>query len=173
MSRSNVLRQNRASNSLTALPTRRRTCPGVGGSTWSLRHRATTAAANRSRDSSTGHSSVASHPASRSWSSSVFARNPCTARISPRCRWIALLCQSWSAHASAGTFTCWATYSTAAAGTSLADSGNRAFTSKNFSSSANPSRVAPDLFRTSSSSSVQTSIRSSGASPAALVALRP
>ena len=64
----------------------------------------------------------------------------------------------------AGTFTCRATYSAAVAGTSLADSGNRASTSKNFSNSANPSRVAPDLFRThfiSSSSSVQTSIRSS------------
>ncbi|MBW8089282.1 hypothetical protein IGW14_14960 [Streptomyces hygroscopicus subsp. hygroscopicus] len=44
-------------------------------------------------------------------------------------------------------------------------SGNRASTSKNFSSSANPSRFAPDLFRnrfSSSSSNVQTSIRSSG-----------
>lgn len=89
-----MLRQNRFSKSLTALPTSRRTCPGADGSMWSLRHRATTAAASRSRDSSTGHSSVASHAASRSWSSSVFARNPYAARISPRCRWIALLCQS-------------------------------------------------------------------------------
>lgn len=51
-----VLRQNRFSKSLTALPTSRRTCPGAGGSTRSLRQRATTAAASRSRDNSTGHS---------------------------------------------------------------------------------------------------------------------
>ncbi|MDH6630314.1 hypothetical protein M2271_008174 [Streptomyces sp. LBL] len=44
-------------------------------------------------------------------------------------------------------------------------SGNRASTSKNFNNNANPNRFAPDLFRSrcwSSSSSVQTSIRSSG-----------
>nr|WP_020121960.1 hypothetical protein [Streptomyces canus] len=60
-------------------------------------------------------------------------------------------CQSDAAHASAGTFTCSATHSTAAAGTSPADSGNRVSTSKNFNSSANPSRVAPHVFRWRSS----------------------
>lgn len=58
-----------------------------------------------------------------------------------------------------------ATYDTAGTGISPASSGNRASTSKNFSNSANPNRFAPDLFRSrswSSSSSVQTSIRSSG-----------
>lgn len=68
-------------------------------------------------------------------------------------------------NSSAGTFTCWATYDTAATGISDTSSGNRASTSKNFNNNANPSRFAPDLFRNrswSSSSSVQTSIRSSG-----------
>ena len=139
--------------------------PGVGGSIRSLRQRATTASASRSRYSSTPHSSAASHSASWAWSSSVHSRNPNAPRISTRCRLIARPDQSYAAHSPAGTFTCWATYDTAGAGISPTSSGNRASTSKNFSNNANPSRFAPDLFRSrswSSSSSVQTSIRSSG-----------
>lgn len=131
----------------------------------SLRQRATTAFANRSRDSSIPRSSTASHSASWAWSSSVHSRKPNAPRISTRFRLIARPAQSYAAHSSSGTFTCWATYDTAGAGISAAVSGNRASTSKNFNNNANPSRFAPDLFRRrsrSSSSSVQTSIRSSG-----------
>ncbi|MCZ1012598.1 hypothetical protein O1L68_43735 [Streptomyces lydicus] len=42
--RSTLLRQNWVSKSVTARPTSRRSFAGAGGSTWSLRHRATTAA---------------------------------------------------------------------------------------------------------------------------------
>lgn len=124
--------------------------PGVGGSSRSLRQRATTASASRSLDSSTPHSSTASHSASWAWSSSVHSRKPNAPRISTRCRLIARPAQSYAAHSSAGTFTCWATYATAGAGISSASSGNRASTSKNFSNSANPNRFAPDLFRSRS-----------------------
>lgn len=95
----------------------------------------------------------------------MHSRNPNTPRISTRCRLIARPDQSYAAHSSTGTFTCCATYDTAGTGISPGSSGNRASTSKNFSNNANPSRFAPDLFRNrswSSSSSVQTSIRSSG-----------
>ena len=78
-------------------------------------------------DSSTGRSS-----ASRPLSSWVFTRDPYRARISLRCRLIRSPCRSYAAHASAGAFTRCATYSTAGAGTSLADSGNRASVSKIF-----------------------------------------
>jgi len=69
----------------------------------------------------------------------------------------------YSANSAGSTLTCPAMNSTAAFGTS-SRRGNRASSSKNFNSSANPSRVAPDLFTSNSaspSSSVQHSMRSS------------
>ncbi|MBA8980245.1 hypothetical protein BJ962_006834 [Streptomyces aureorectus] len=79
----------------------------------------------------------------------MHSRKPNAPRISTR-RLIARPAQSYAAHSSAGTFTCWATYATAGTGISSASSGNRASTSKNFSNSANPNRFAPDLFRSRS-----------------------
>ncbi len=105
-SRPTVAAQNRSSKVLTALPTSRAICPGAGGSSRSLRQRATTASASRSRFSSTPHSSIASHSASWAWSSSVHSRKPNVPRISIRCRLIARPDQSYAPHSSAGTLTC-------------------------------------------------------------------
>jgi len=104
-SRPTVAAQKRSSKVLTAEPTSRAIRPGVGGSSRSLRQRATTASASRSRFSSTPHSSTANHSASWAWSSLVHSRKPNTPRISVRCRLIARPDQSYAAH-SAATFTC-------------------------------------------------------------------
>ncbi len=66
----------RQSKVFTADATSRVTFAGAGGSSRSLRHRATTASASRSRDSSTPHSSPVSHSASWAWSSTAHSRNP-------------------------------------------------------------------------------------------------
>ncbi|SCE20331.1 hypothetical protein GA0115234_106892 [Streptomyces sp. DvalAA-43] len=84
-----VVAQNPSSKVFTAEATSRVTFAGAGGSRRSLRHRATTASANRSRFSSTGHSSAANHCASWTWSSCVHSRNPNADRTSIRCRLIA------------------------------------------------------------------------------------
>jgi hypothetical protein len=73
----------------------------------------------------------------------VHSQKSHAARISVRCRLIARPDQSYAAHSSAGAFTRWATDDTAGTGISPEDSGNRASTSKNFGSSANPDRFAP------------------------------
>lgn len=83
-SRPTVVAQNRSSKVLTAEPTSRATRAGAGGSILSLRQRATTASASRSRDSSTPHNSTASHSASWAWSSTVHSRNLNASRISLR-----------------------------------------------------------------------------------------
>ncbi len=115
--------------------------------------RRTTASASRSRFSSTPHSSAASHSASWASSSSVHSRNPNAPRFSTRCRLIAR-------PASRTRPTPWPAPSPAAPRPTpqapespRQSSGNRASTSKNYSSKANPSRFAPDLLRSRSWSS--------------------
>jgi hypothetical protein len=117
-SRPAVVAANASSNRRQPEATTRSTWPGLGGSTFSLRHRRRSAAASRSLFVSVGQISSASHCAHRSSSSSVGPRVPYTRRTCARWYSIDRPFHAYFANSAGSTFTSDARYPTAAGGTS-------------------------------------------------------
>ncbi|GEM_PF-7002260 len=103
--RPRVVSVNCRSNIDSAAPSSRSTWPGVGGSTFTSRHRASSALRSRSRDISTRQMSPASHTISVSSSPTAGSRNPWYSRICLRWFFTWREVKSYSANSAGATFT--------------------------------------------------------------------